>query len=117
MRPLAKKAWVEALRSGEYQQGRARLCTSDGAMCCLGVLVDVTQDGWWEQHEPGAPGHGSWWFRSARQAQGSWSCDLSLPESLLKKLGMDHADQNLLVGMNDGGSTFTTIADWIEEHL
>jgi hypothetical protein len=37
--------WVAALRSGEYVQGRNRLCNihTDGvrSYCCLGVLVDL----------------------------------------------------------------------------
>jgi hypothetical protein len=42
MDPQIKAQWVEALRSGEYQQGKRRLHTvlPDGSeeMCCLGVL-------------------------------------------------------------------------------
>lgn len=30
--------WLEALRSGKYEQGRARLRTYDGKYCCLGVM-------------------------------------------------------------------------------
>jgi hypothetical protein len=41
----AKKLWVEALRSGEYEQGQGMLCKmlADGTeeYCCLGVLCEV----------------------------------------------------------------------------
>jgi hypothetical protein len=36
-----KAQWVAALRSGEYEQGRGYLRTSDGKFCCLGVLCDL----------------------------------------------------------------------------
>lgn len=40
-----KKRWVEALRSGDYEQGEFRLCYLDKNQekkyCCLGVLCDL----------------------------------------------------------------------------
>ena len=33
----AIKNWLEALRSGQYQQGITYLCSSDNKYCCLGV--------------------------------------------------------------------------------
>ena len=39
---LARSLWVEALRSGEYQQGRSALCEG-GQYCCLGVACEVYQ--------------------------------------------------------------------------
>lgn len=35
-----KKAWIEALRSGKYEQGKGYL-KKDGAYCCLGVLCEI----------------------------------------------------------------------------
>lgn len=40
MDPEAKTQWIAALRSGNYQQGRHVLNSSDG-LCCLGVLCDL----------------------------------------------------------------------------
>ena len=40
-----KKAWIEALRSGDYKQGHGRL-KGDDLYCCLGVLVDVMGIDW-----------------------------------------------------------------------
>ena len=40
MNPIIKQKWIEALRSGEYSQGKFRLY--DGQRyCCLGVLCDL----------------------------------------------------------------------------
>lgn len=46
MNPDVKDLWVNALESGEYEQGRAALCqvnprTGKKTWCCLGVLCDL----------------------------------------------------------------------------
>jgi hypothetical protein len=38
-----KARWVEALRSGNYEQGRYNL-RQNNQFCCLGVLCDVVKD-------------------------------------------------------------------------
>jgi hypothetical protein len=38
------KRWVEALRSGKYQQGRLSLRNISNQFCCLGVLCDIAKD-------------------------------------------------------------------------
>jgi len=40
MKLEVKKLWIEALRSGKYEQGRGAL-NKDGKFCCLGVLCDL----------------------------------------------------------------------------
>ena len=40
MNPQIKQKWVDALRSGEYQQTKGRLRKED-KFCCLGVLCDL----------------------------------------------------------------------------
>lgn len=40
MDPQVKELWVNALRSGKYQQTTGKLKTSKG-FCCLGVLTDL----------------------------------------------------------------------------
>ncbi|HEY6276973.1 MAG TPA: hypothetical protein VIX86_11640 [Streptosporangiaceae bacterium] len=42
MNPEVRAQWCAALRSGEYQQGRAELRSADHKKhCCLGVLTDL----------------------------------------------------------------------------
>lgn len=36
-----KKAWLKALRSGRYPQGRKRLHTNNNTYCCLGVACEI----------------------------------------------------------------------------
>jgi hypothetical protein len=38
-----KEAWIEALRSGEYEQGKQQMETKDGRLCCLAVLCRVAK--------------------------------------------------------------------------
>lgn len=42
-----RKLWVEALRSGKYEQGRGFL-RSGNQYCCLGVLSDLAGCSWTE---------------------------------------------------------------------
>jgi hypothetical protein len=36
-----KQRWIDALRSGQYQQGIGRLRDAQDRFCCLGVLCDL----------------------------------------------------------------------------
>lgn len=36
-----QKKWIEALESGQYQQGQGALCRTNGKMCCLGVAAHI----------------------------------------------------------------------------
>lgn len=40
MNPQVKEKWIDALRSGKYEQGSEKLRSVDG-YCCLGVLCDL----------------------------------------------------------------------------
>lgn len=70
-----KAKWVEALRSGEYPQGRQYL-NQNGNFCCLGVLTDLyikEHNKEWTQEEGGTPGVKNAGFHTA-----------ILPESVIK---------------------------------
>lgn len=41
MNETIKARWIQALTSGEYEQGKGKLLTNDGKYCCLGVLTDL----------------------------------------------------------------------------
>jgi len=40
LKPKLKAAWIKALRSGKFRQGRGSLY-KDGKYCCLGVLARI----------------------------------------------------------------------------
>jgi len=42
------KEWIEALRSGEYQQGKHMLKVNDDTYCCLGVLCNKVKPEEWK---------------------------------------------------------------------
>lgn len=42
MKKSIKKAWIAALLSGKYIQGKSKLRTDDGKHCCLGVLCSIS---------------------------------------------------------------------------
>ena len=41
MNKEVKALWLDALRSGDYVQGKYALRTEDNTFCCLGVLCDL----------------------------------------------------------------------------
>ena len=111
-----KAKWVAALRSGKYQQttGMLRESESNG-FCCLGVLLDISGTGKWndaeyalaEPDDEGSPQH----------------CSVDLGKHS-KNYGLTDEQQALLARMNDGSDEFTgnahafpAIADYIEKKL
>lgn len=86
--------WIKVLRSGEYKQVKNVLCNGQGGYCCLGVLQELAaKDG-------GV-------FRTAYKAQvldhGYWSAlAFGVP-------------QNELAEMNDAGTSFRGIANFLEK--
>lgn len=101
MNPEVKASWIAALRSGEYQQGKGHL--RDGsAFCCLGVLCDPAAKA----------GVGNWYGNTFD------NCQKVLPENVMKWSGLTTSNGvisgDTLANLNDGGMSFTDIADVIE---
>lgn len=117
MNSYIKQLWVNALRSNEYSQGKGCLQGTDEGIhgfCCLGVLCDLY----------------------AKETGTEWECvsytghyvfmgeTAYLPEEVQEWAGLNshfprvrNAKGNLqeLVTLNDNGTTFTEIAQMIEE--
>lgn len=124
LRPEVKTRWVEALRSGEYQQvtGNLRVHGEAGdRFCCLGVLCDLAK-------EEGVPldvermagdvytynGLGGTPPTAVRE----WAYEIApLDDSAWEVAGED-GDPVALADLNDvEGKNFSEIADVIEESL
>jgi hypothetical protein len=91
-----KAKWVEALRSGEYKQGKTFLYnTTDETYCCLGVLCAI---------------HGDPLNKLAH------NCTTNITWF---DTGLDDKQRSLLGDtMNDNeGKSFAEIADYIEKNL
>jgi hypothetical protein len=115
MNPAVKAQWLEALRSGEYEQGYEVLRTADGCFCTWGVLCDLAM-------KNGVPlaietypmdscvTYGGEAYR-APQAVKEWAGIKRVPE-----LGRD--EYLTISYLNDERRmSFPEIADLIEEHL
>jgi hypothetical protein len=132
MKPEIKAMWLDALRSGEYQQGQGVLRSENNEYCCLGVLCDLYQkqtgDMHWNSHAEkvadrevdGELAHfysydfgnekiGYYAFAMPPQEVFNWSGLYG--DSTLK--GEDGKEYSL-PEMNDGGKTFEEIAQLIE---
>lgn len=102
MNKIYKQPWVDALRSGKYEQTTGELVRkgNDGVVkyCCLGVLQLVCKGmgcGIGEDEEA--------WLLDVREAK--------------QLLDISEDVQNTLSKMNDGGASFEAIADHIEATL
>ena len=87
-----KADWLAALRSGEYQQAEGELCSSDGALCCIGVLGRVAGREITHMQDD---------FRQPYYSV----VEVMLPE------------YRELASMNDRGKSFSEIADYIEANI
>lgn len=116
-----KARWVNALRSGEYQQTQGslrRLLPDEGSppgFCCLGVLCDLAEQEGLVTSAPINDGfvlaYGATRFKESA----------FLPTAVMEWAGLlDDSPatyDTTLVSLNDGGSTFEEIAQVIEEEL
>ena len=112
MNPQIKQKWVDALRSGEYQQTQRYLRTDNG-FCCLGVLCDLY----------GKENNVEWNLVNNGHNYEFQEFESYLPSSVRKWADLEdpnplvNDEESTLVRLNDSGSTFEQIADVIEHQL
>lgn len=108
MKADIRTKWLEALRSGRYQQGRGWLKFKDGdgeRYCCLGVLCEVAG----RKLVPSKDG-ATFTVEGAANAQFP-------PSDLCKEVMLPDLIVRKLVSMNDHDNSFEDIAKYIEENL
>ena len=115
------KRWIEALRSGKLMQGKYVL-RKGNEFCCLGVaaelsgeLVDVSEEGpteygVWNETED-VYNMATYTFHPDFDGNGEPKC-----HELKRKWSEEHGEDNL-ADMNDGGMSFSQIADVIEQDI
>jgi len=105
MKAEFKQKWLEALRGGQYKQGKNVLRTAQDEFCCLGVLCDVVSPDGWEADGSLEGGflHGD--------RKGFLSMGVKLATSF------PELHEVKLSNMNDEGKSFAEIANWIEENI
>ncbi len=98
MNKEARTEWYAALRSDEFEQGWNELkyerTQGKFAYCCLGVLLEL--------------------FPVIRKVDNK---ELLNRNDASYYVGLTYTQQKVLAKMNDDGSSFTAIADYIEEKL
>lgn len=96
---------MKALRSGEYEQGRSKLCDNGKQWCCLGVLCNL----------PGVPGE---WVGDGYRVGNGPIRSGTLPGGVREHVGLSNLREELLIDLNDNKQAgFPEIADWIEKNL
>ena len=123
---MKHQEWINALRSGDYEQGNNRLRTLDNKFCCLGVLCTLMPGKWHDDQ---------FVYKEERAAY-------TLPDTLANELdipcsGYNYSQEELegyfddsvivsaisdsdmeegisLAALNDAGATFEQIANLLE---
>lgn len=107
-----KAKWIKALRSGKYKQGTGYLKREDlddrtkTTHCCLGVLCEITDV---SKHDSYG---GVYSFGGPDAMAGATTY---LPDEIKGEISSEQ--QKTLATMNDEGSSFEQIAEYIEKNL
>lgn len=123
MNPEIKALWLEALRSGEYEQGTSYL-NMNGQFCCLGVLCDIAVR---QGVAVAVATYYDYGIKADSSAVVYYDGDpTTLPLSVRGWAGLDHGnpgfdtaarERHLLAALNDEGLPFEDIATLIEENF
>ena len=124
MNTVVKQKWIDALPSGDYEQGQARLF--DGSnYCCLGVLCDLyskEHDCDWEHRFSEFANLDLWYYDNQAEV---------LPEVVMDWAGLKQNNPKVklidpesestvienIAGLNDSGYNFKELSNYIEEQL
>lgn len=111
--PDKKAKWAAALRSGDFNQCKGVLVCVD-KFCCLGVYIRHIGE-FQTYHELGmnastTPPFPYLKFDKTPYGQVPW-------RTYMDNEGMDRHTVDYLAAMNDTGTPFSDIADWIEANL
>lgn len=119
-----RRAWVEALRSGKFKQGKSSLCRKSDVgideYCCLGVLCELAEhQGITKSGRTGVLSNKKYYGLGNRR---DWNY---LPPEVIKWAGLctqngtfhgnsTDFDETNLTRLNDSGVSFEEIASTIE---
>ena len=122
--------WIEALLSGEYEQGASYLCLIDGfvdpdtglirdlmkSYCCLGVLTDMVSDDWYDDDhdlvEYSADEDNNFRYTLNEYMQSGFDNGEGtlINMETAEEMGFFPMTQDLLASLNDFGASFSDIA-------
>jgi hypothetical protein len=102
-----KDKWVDALKSGQYNQCRRRLRIGN-TFCCLGVLCDILDKEDWHMIADLDEDNIIFDYRGGK---------FTLPPEITKQVDLDPEIAGDLGKMNDLGYSFEEIAQFIDTKL
>jgi len=112
-----KAKWVEALRSGDYEQGDYALRSASG-FCCLGVACDMVGVEWKADRDGCYTTEAGNDFFPTADELGDQAISVLLQNTSLRNyLEEPVTVMREIANHNDIGVPFSEIADWIEENL
>ena len=123
MKKDIKKAWVAALRSGQYLKGVAALRSKDNKFCCLGVLCNLHAQAHPEiaaeqQHPHRYLGASAYLPKEVQEWAGISGDNPEVKQtSWIGSEGSSLTSLASLASINDSGVSFSEIADLIETQL
>ena len=116
MNPQVKAKWLDALRSGYYEQGKGKLRTETG-FCCLGVLCDLYAEEHKDVHWKTSYVEGDYTFLGREGTLPEKVVDWADLKSSTPSVSYEN-DTYELAMLNDSVElSFDEIADVIEEQL
>jgi uncharacterized protein YeaC (DUF1315 family) len=135
MNPQVKQKWIDALRSGKYEQGSEKLRGANG-YCCLGVLCDLYAQehntqwefrGYDENGDETNPHPMDYWYFEDRseflpESVMDWA-GLKTPNPSVRVYCEDSDDEDTryytdeIANVNDSGYTFNDLSKIIQEQL
>tara|TARA_R110002074_G_C12406569_1_gene654636 strand:+ start:663 stop:992 length:330 start_codon:yes stop_codon:yes gene_type:complete len=107
MRKSVKTRWLDALKSGEYEQGTGSLMFEDDSYygpaggsryCCLGVLLDIEKC-------------------LEENPKERWHTEGMPTEKFLKVIGLDSSYAQMLANVNDDSDNFDDVIQMIEKEV
>ncbi len=101
-----KNKWIEALRSGEYLQGKGALREAGRGgkadkYCCLGVLIDIADAERWIEHDVN-PGENIQAKFTDSHGTGDNHAEGELEGDLKDICDLTKAQSSMLITLNDG---------------
>jgi hypothetical protein len=102
MRKSLKDRWLDALKSGEYEQGTGSLMFEDDSYgsryCCLGVLLDIEKC-------------------LEENPKERWHTEGMPTEKFLKGVELDSHCADVLASVNDDSNDFDDVIQMIEQEV
>lgn len=120
-----KAIWTTALRSGKYRQGSTRLRIAGNAgeqdrFCCLGVYCDLFHPEGWGSYNSAINDQSNWAHNNKLGMPSEKICREIDPRYRIDSPLRDPGDLfyvEWLAKLNDDGSDFNAIADWIDNFI